>query len=132
MPVTIETYLQFPRQPRKRRSTGAVRELSEVRKNIKRDKLEEDDIVEGNKVVEGNDKIEVDDMVEEDDIVEAVTAQIKKFKLERQNKKVECQNESGKVRRRLFCCSCRSSTGAKTHKCFSCGHHRCPECYVGK
>ena len=38
MPITIKTHLQLPRQPRKRSSTSAVKKLSKVQKNIKKDK----------------------------------------------------------------------------------------------
>ena len=122
VPVTTETHLQPSRdRSRKRSSTGAGRELSEVRKHIKRDEVEKDD------------KIEEDDMAEEDYMVKKVRAQIERLRLERKSKGVERQDESGiRLRSRLFCCSCEDFTGAKTHKCFSCGHHRCPVCYVGK
>ena len=87
-------------------------------KNIKRDEVEEDN------------KIEED---EEDDIVKKVRAKIEKLKLEIKSKKIEVQDESRiRLRRRLFCCSCRKSTGVKTHKYPSCRHRRCPECYRGE
>lgn len=52
----------------------------------------------------------------EDDFVEEVKAKLKKLKLERENRKAECQDlirgEVGK-RVRLFCCSCGKDTGVK-------------------